>query len=558
MLFRRNYSNRSLALPAFSFCEPTAEGLKSWIKILPKTDPHALANKLIQAGEDIATSQCELEQALPALDMLATPLHNAAQGLTQFHSKDQSDSAALLKQQRLYSLYGQIYFFTAQKHLELKSGPACDGLMLTASGYLCRAMLTSYQLQESAPSGCWKQLHAIYLYSITDSHSATTATRLDDNYKAMVSLACANPDKLNSTQLASLFDYLQNIDTGVRINATPTDQSHFKLATHQDVAPQRYLHCDQHGSQAHSETTPAATLYLNFQKLQSDLSSSSLSPELIGQLANCFDASPHRTFNRALGAGTLDICHGFEQIHYYLSGEKSFESFTRPFINTYTVDDLSSINSMGEPCSKTNDIWKSDYKTGWNNVEFSGDSIEFKIRTSLDNEDKSSGGYNLNSITIVDTNPTGYCLSGHHLSFTNYKSGNLIGLRDAENGKWNVAVIRWTKNEDDQRKLGVELLGPDIKPYGIKIIHSKQGTELLPALGVSPLKKDRSTSDDANLANLIIPNLGLKAKSAATLIGEDVEQRIILSDCVEKTNEYCRYAHTTLTDAPPYANAPTH
>ena len=67
MFFKRKNKQRKHTLPEFSFCEPSIEGLRSWVNVLSRTNIRAMANQLIVAGKEITASNCQLSQLIAVI-----------------------------------------------------------------------------------------------------------------------------------------------------------------------------------------------------------------------------------------------------------------------------------------------------------------------------------------------------------------------------------------------------------------------------------------------------------------------------------------------------------
>ena len=539
MFFKRKNKLRQKALPEFSFCEPSIEGLRSWVNILPRSNIRAMANQLIVAGKELTASHCELSQLLAVLDILGEPIMTVSSGLLQQKIRHDHEFDIYKKRQEFFTLFGHIYCVAGQAQLKNKSAQQIDELLLKASDFLCNATIASYQLYESPPAGCWQLLHKIYQYSLTSSFTEANAVKFSASYKTIAALCCASPEKLNAGQIEVLTEYMRTAIVGVSICEHPNKQTNFCVAYNEDQQPHRYMSNNKDENQTENDKN---VIYFDFHKIQTTLTSSCLSSEMANHLNSSYGPPQVRAHTRTAATGALEICSELSAIHYFLSGEQAFESFTHRCGTEYTTGPDTSQQTKK---SKPNDVWNGIYASNWQQTEFNGNSIEFKIQKNRAKQSNNSTEFAVQRISISDLNPKGYKLVGNDIALRVYKPGNLIGLKHTDEQHWHVGVIRWSKAIKHEKQLGIELLTRHIQPYGIKIVHSKQGSDFMPALllPISSCDAPSSIASDSN-ASLLLPRLKLNGKTAAIIISEKSKQHIVLGDCIEESGDYCRYLYS--------------
>lgn len=544
MLFSRKNKQRRSAMPAFSFCEQNAEGLKAWVSVLPRTDTKALANRLMQAGKELASSDCQLPQVLTVLDILSEAINTAASNLANQSLAGGQEIDTFRKRQAFFTLFGQIYFITGQKKLAQKPSLACDELFIKANDFLSQAAFASFQLYETPPTACWQLLNRIYHYSLTDSSSEANAVKLGATYKTVAAIACASPEKLTTSQLEVLIEYMRTAVVGIRICADASTYTYFQVDIDGNQAPSRTIASDQ--------TAPRAdnVIYFDFESLRSTLASSSLSKELANHLSASYGQPKKRAFSRTPGTGELEVCSGISAVHFYLNGKQAFEEFSDRFRSAISKQtDTSLINLSATTAPNSKDVWSGAYSTNWQQSQFDGESIEFQIRNSRSDNGEVRHEFHVQNVAICDITPKGYQLCGNNIALKECKPGSLIGVRNPEQQHWHVCVIRWSKTDKDKKWIGVELFAPHIHPCGIKIVHSKHGTDFLPALLLPPEPSNGVDAAHRNSFSLLIPKLNLNGKTAATLINANSEEQIVLGECIEQTGSYSRYLYTSHDNA---------
>ena len=563
MFFKRKNKQRKHALPEFSFCEPSIEGLRSWVNVLPRTNIRAMANQLIVAGKELTASNCQLNQLIDVLDILGEPIMTVTSGLLRQQVDNNHEIDIYRKRQEFFSLFGHIYCVAGQAQLKSKSAQHIDELLIKASDFLCNATIASYQLYESPPSGCWQLLHKIYQYSLTNSCTEANAVKFSASYKTIAALCCASPEKLSADQIDVLVEYMRTAIVGVSISEEANSYTNFCVSYNEDQQPHRFIKTEENQltidteKESSKETDGSSnTIYFDFHKIQITLTSSCLSSGLATHLTSSYGPPKIRAHTRTVATGALETCTELSTIHYFLSGKRTFESFTHRFNTEYTLGEK---KSAQDKTQRNNDVWNGIYASNWQNTEFDGNSIEFKIQKNSGSNAQNSVQYPIQRISIADLNPKGYKLIGNNVALRVYKPGNLIGLKHTDEKQWHVGVIRWSKSIKQEKQIGIELLTPQIQPFGIKVIHSKHGSDFIPALMLPAYRDEQKNNNyidntygnqQVTSASLLLPQLNLTGKTAAIMIDLHSKKSILLGDCIEISGSYCRYLYTDQSASP--------
>ena len=507
-----------------------------------------MANQLIVAGKELTASHCELKQLIDVLDILGEPIMTVSSGLLRQQVGSNQEIDIYRKRQEFFALFGHIYCVAGQAQLNSKSALHIDELLIKASDFLCNAAIASYQLYESPPPGCWQLLHKIYQYSLTNCCTEANAVKFSASYKTIAALCCASPEKLTANQIDVLAEYMQTAIVGVRICEEANSHTLFCANYNEDQQPHRFI------KEENSDTVDNNIIYFDFHQIQMTLTSSCLSSELEKHLAISYGPPHIRAHTRTSASGALETCIDLSAIHYFLSGKRTFESFTHRFNTEYTLGEK---KPRQDKANIGNDVWNGIYASNWQNTEFNGNSIEFKIQSNRGSNLHDSSQYPTQRISIADLNPKGYKLIGNNIALRVYKPGNLIGLKHNDEKQWHVGIIRWSKSVKQEKQIGIELLTQKIQPFGIKLIHSKHGSDFIPAL-MLPAYSDEQKNDhgtDTNHGNnhdnhrdrsesLLLPQLNLSGKTAAIMIDTHSQKSIVLGDCIETSGGYCRYLYT--------------
>lgn len=556
MLFNRKNKHLRLALPELSFCDASRGGFAEWVQGLPRVSPAALADKLISAGEEIATQSISVAQASAIASQLDPTLDSAIVGLKALSLRFKTDNSPLIRLSRLGAIYGQLNFLAAQVCQQSKQRQVDFQRLEKSCQLLSESVIASFKIYQPTSTGCWENLHTAYRTALLESRSHKQISQISDTYQSIVALTCASPEKLNPLQIQTLYELLAQRTSSIRIFAEANGSDNFQVCLNSDKPPARQQNSTEKDDRAQdiaktsvefgkdkARCAAADTIYIDFEQLLEDPNVLEATEDLQQHLKQSYGPPLSRMFNRIEDKQELNACIGLSSIHYYLSGECSLEEFIKRKARAFSEkrEVLADVpKAKSENQGEGSDIWNGAFTGNWQESEFNGDVIELEIQSTDIGSLEEPKEFPLFDLRSIDTNPKGYCLTGVNFTLRGFKPGNLIGLFTAQSKQLQVGTVRWTTTQDQDRKLGVELLPPTVEAAAIKILHSKNGTDFLPALFIKPAVK-RGVISDSDSDYIIFPNVGFNGKGSASLILGDSEDRIVLSECVERTGDFCRY-----------------
>ena len=539
MLFGRKKRARTPRVPTFSFCPASAGGLRLWVTNLPRTDLTRCIEQLLIFGNEINTLDAPLEEKLNALQIADEAISTVARGLS-YQSRSSTSQIRTNDSQLAFSLlFGRLYYNTARQLIEAgTTNDHSDQCLTNACTHLSHAALLAMQRYQDPQPGVWILLHNCYNLSLTDCASDRASIDISSAYKSIVALACADPHQLTAVQIKSLYEAIGTAIAGVRISTSlmtdsdasyPIDNFHC-CDTAIDSAPSLL------GSIADAQHT-GATLYFDFTLLKKILADLTISPELGTHIEKCYSSNQDRGFTRTSSAETLEICSGISALHFYLCGEQSFDSFSRRFTGSLVNEKNRFLSIETKKTRQKQDIWGGIYTNNWESAGFSGDTIGEEIQ-HLGRQQSDPTNFDSTEVWAINTSAGGYHLQVSHPLPAQFKPGDIVGLKHRGSERWLAGAIRWSRAEEGKRNLGIELLEPNPKPVGIKLIHSKHGTDFLPALAWASKNSEFETGQHATV---LFSNTHLASKTAAILIDEHQEKRVVLTQCEHRTVEYCCY-----------------
>ena len=284
-----------------------------------------------------------------------------------------------------------------------------------------------------------------------------------------------------------------------------------------------------------------------------------IQPSLLKHLASVWDTSKKRTFDRTETSGTLELCVGFSALYFYVSDGKDFQTQLRggKASNLIESEDNPFLNPTGSPFKQpyreetksADDVWSLAYDAGGKEINKSGDfnadllnveNIDKQLAAEATaQQNKSYPSYQCN---IVDTSPGGYCIGWMEGIPSQIRTGEIIGIKEPNQNTWAIAVIRWVTQAGKQKaKLGIELLSPEAKPCGAKVIQKTgQDTDYLRALKLPAIKAIDQP------ASLLMPNISFRPNTKIVINLQGQERRACLIEQIDTTAGYSQFAYNFL------------
>jgi hypothetical protein len=333
---------------------------------------------------------------------------------------------------------------------------------------LAQVLATCYETYVPAPVGVWSEIHRLYRHaarqhlldkSVPDG-SATSSAALA--YKRALLLAVADPYHLMQGEVIRVLDYAGRFAhlAELRGDADDVGQSGlFLVKLDGDVPPKplskslREIDWETH---ALLQTSALATQLSQQQGgleagiapadlLLPDAARDQAYRNLMKRLLKHWGVSAKRHFNRKQHSAGVDLCVGIRAIHYFLLGEQVYGA------------------AAAVPAPQGNG------------------ELDFSTASSGKNAPFSSSRWN-----IVNESAGGMALLQASSIPSQIRSGEIIGLRSEGAFQWNIAVVRWVKNDSSNRiELGIQMVAPyatavAVKPAAGGVASSFQAALLLP------------------------------------------------------------------------------
>ena len=461
-------------------------------------------------------------------------------------------------------------------------------------------LLRSFQLYRPPPKNIWNELYSLYSvaeqFNIEDRpiHKPSSTPNTESNsikhelIRALLLSTC-KPNMLRQAEIAQVFMATLNWALWAELCVEDDLFGLFKVDLLSNSAP-TYLEEDQTDDIEPNDTTLSSSAASSSAASSSVMSRSlftadlvprlnafinsalsktspeddfqlpsNIQPSLLKHLASVWDTSKKRNFDRTETSGTLELCVGFSALYFYVSNGKDFQTQLRgdKVSNLVESEDNPFLNPTGSPFKQpyreetksTDDIWSLAYDAGGKKINKS-DDFEADL-LNVDNIDKQlaaeatvqqSKSYPSYQCNIVDTSPGGYCIGWMEGIPSQIRTGEIIGIKEPNQRTWAIAVIRWVTQAGKQKaKLGIELLSPEAKPCGSKVIQKTgQDTDYLRALKLPAIKAIDQP------ASLLMPNISFRPNTKIMINQQGQERRACLVEQIDTTAGYSQFAYNFL------------
>lgn len=541
-----------------SFCDATPRDLKRWIANLPKANIGETARLLYQALGELNPLLTPSENRLQLLELLRPEVYYVCKHLERhfLHQAivldDRSRKIVNLcqaLQTHLAMGYKQIVARVSPKYTKDRArllSTALQRAMHALNGLLLRAS----QLYSPVPEGLWLDLHQ--LYRIACQHrlqhlrvSDELASQIhqlntEQTYAVALLLGASRSNQLRQNQIARLGEVLEVWSQWVKLDPATTATSLFAVAPGLDIGP-RYrskFRAEQQPSLQGFDPQPLVRIMTTHLEQPTDHTlpvPGGMSVDTLHHLQAAWGEAAERSFQRTEGNGTLTLCVGMSALHYYLGGERSFSEILKTPATRKARFEASR--------RKTNDTWSQAFDaapTGDSDL-LPYEEIEYPTSPS---DDDSTGSNNQHQfptydLPIINHSPGGYCLGWPKEVPEQLQAGEMVGIRDANDQAWSIAVVRWIRQvRNGAMQMGIELVAPHAQPCGLQPIREQDEHGqylrglLLPEISALDLPP-----------TMIAPRLPFQEGQQVLINTNGLERRVGLDRRVTSTHSFNQFAY---------------
>jgi hypothetical protein len=529
----------------------SVQAAQDWAQGLPVTNARQVARQLQEVLGQLNRIEMRPELRFGLTEALRPSLLVATASLSKRFLKQplvMPEEPRQLAQltDNLYSLAATAYTITAIQAMQQRESiremnPArlvCESIhrAIRCTGL---KLLQTFQLYRQVELHGWLDLHQLYALA---ERQQLAAIPVSDNlggdgtvsaaYLQALLLGCCKPNQLRQPDLAAIYRGLREWSALLQVSKEKDGESLFLVNLDSDHPP---LY-----SSLYREPPGPRTRYIDTGPLIEQLEQLAaanekqgvvfdrdtvVSQSLLTQLINSLGKMSMRNFSRKRSSKTLLITVGFSACHYHLSDERDFEQLLHgdeylPSPADRFPDNPFLTDSPGrdhwQQANPEQDFEQTELAAGESELVHHI-QVDDKTRAILQGETDpdlaADRQYPVHRAAIFDASPGGYCLEWTSELPANIKTGDIACVREADDGQWAIAVVRWLSHQDNQRSLaGLELISPGAEPYGARV-QSKRGeeTEPLRALLLPEIKLVGQPP------TLILPRTGFRERQKLTL-----------------------------------------
>ncbi|MBS7662231.1 molecular chaperone [Pseudomonas lalucatii] len=488
---------------SLSFCDAQPRELKRWIADLPKANIGETARQLYQALVELNQLQTATSTRLQLLELLRPEVyfvckHLERHFLNQAIVLDERPRKVANLCQALQNHLAVGYKLVVAQLAPLSSRELAPHLALAlqrATHSLCAALIRTSQLYCPVPEGLWLELHQFYqiarersLQQLVIRDPLARHTRglsIEQGYLVALLLGCARCNQMRQNSIARLAEALEPWSALVRLQPGDAPSSLFAAAPQQD-GPPRYASLFQ-SQELHQtlglDPSPLVDALKEYLLLRpEELAGARLtvpegfSRDMLQHLAAAWGDISERTFQRTQGQGSLTLCIGMSALHFFLAGGQPFDQLLRL--------PSSGRSAVFKPGSGAPDVWTKAFDAqqsgNWEqNLPF--EEIEYSKpgaqagRGGPASSAEASANYPTFALPIVNHSPGGYCLSWPKEVPSQLQAGELLGIQDAPEQSWSIAVVRWIRQvRGGGTQMGIELIAPHAQACGLQLVRKAE------------------------------------------------------------------------------------
>lgn len=551
---------------SLSFCQTSPKAFREWVNQLPMANIGEASRQLYHAIIELNHLFIAPQQRLLLLELIRPKIHFVCSELSRHYlglavalPEKQRKIANLSQALQLHAAGG--YKLCVLEYLDNggldKNRKAVSTAIHRAISELAATIVRSHQLYCPSPAQSWLECHRLFRFahrnklnglSVDDETlSHRRASTVEDSYKRILLLGCARPNQLRQTELAQVYELLENWTHLVSCGPETDNDSLFVVNMERDTSPvYRSLLEQKPGNDSYNfdtrELSEQITEAQHARHQQDSHSASNLdlpsrvSDTLLTHLSQALGILAKRNFNRIASQGTLEICVGLSATHFFVAGTKTFNEFVTGNDNGHQDQD----NQFLRSSRRREDAWAGAHDAGIGDDPIQSADTPINFRNSIgatpDSEHDRRRPQSHHAL-LINTSPGGYCVAWETNVPTSLQAGEILGVREQSNHPWSIAVVRWIRQVRNQgTQVGIELLAPSAAPCGVRLLQKVgNSSEYLRGL----LLPEISVVNQA--ATLITPRLPFQSGSRISLLHDGREDQGTLSRKISATGSISQF-----------------
>jgi len=463
-----------------SFCKTSPKGLSHWLQGQPKTNLGKMARRIYKALLELNQLITSVENRLMMLELLRdevfficrqleTELLEQPLGLDM--RAQQIERFYQFMQRHLAAGYRQVVT-SAIKSGNINRHYKTLGIALQRTAHTLRTLLLHYcQLYCPPPAGLWLEIHRLYRLAVKlelhqrpqeDVQSSLEEISIEQTWITTLLLGCARTSQLHQESIAPLVEVFEAGVSGVKLQDANARSSLFVVDLQSDGPPHnRFLRKGNSGSHLLGLNLSGFVPLLQHLQQTPEKPSAAFNPLLLQHLRAAFGDASKRYWERKPAQDRLTLCVGLHALHFFLAGERSFESLLgahRPFAPLFSQQEDAPVLAWGK------------------GIEYNAHSnapagyFDFPLaNTASASAFKQSGRYPLYEEQALNRSEGGYCLSWKAREGVQLSVGGLLGIREAGRKNWKIASVSWVIQKGNTAQVGVKLLAESALPCALQL-----------------------------------------------------------------------------------------
>lgn len=488
-----------------------SQSAANWVAGLPPRDPGAVVEKLDEALADLNRTTLPPDTRYDILEALAPTLDAALANLKKrfmnqplvlpeepramARACDQLMSAAT-------TAYAIVAIQAVQKGDSIAStNPArltCEAIQ-RALVYNGLRILQNYQLHQPMEPDTWGILHQLYalaeyqkLADLPVPEARSGGSTIKTTYAQVLALGCCKPNQLRQSDLMALYRGLQQWAEMLQIESREHGDELFVVDLNGD-RPAQYRALHREHDEDELRTINTSEMLHKLEILRDKLVNEEASFDkatgvplgMVEHLVASLSSISMRNFKRTASNSPLWICVGLGSTHFQVSQQHLMQRIEKG--DRYVAAPRGREDDNVFISTESDDPQAEGQIDGQPEPGSPGVSLDSGSRAMIIPEEQQAvperEAHPVFEVQLADTSPNGYCLEWLDEVPANFKSGDVVGLKeDREQNEWSIAVIRWLSRLHDSRTLvGLELLSPRAIAFGARVARQGKPEEEQPA-----------------------------------------------------------------------------
>jgi len=549
--------------------------VKKWLANLPHANMGELTRQIYKGINELNQQTMPYKHRLENMEMLREPMREIFNNLKKYFINrtlplpDKSKKIVNLNQALLQEMAIGYKIIISNAANNIDGKPDTKTLSISicrAIRYLSELLLRANEIYAETPSGCWYDLHQMYLYAennklhnikITDVEHANKKTTIADNYKQVLLFSLARPTAMRQSDTErvhnKLFEWSAQANLGNDSQESQVNRF-FCIRINQDRPPS-YLTLQDCNSDAEIRTLETSELVDTIRKQISTFEKSAtitvgeeLSQETLKVLATSWGVCAKRRFSRAESQGHIEASIGLANIVKRIEENEKEPMIEETRSQQNRTPDFS-LESI--PDNMKADGADSVYMThhGIGATDDNNWDMVAKGRAMTETFDRERQLLETNKLKlnkeeadlhweIANISAGGYCLRWDSETTSRAQIGELIALHEHEPGggyEWRTGVIRWMQfTRENGLEVGVQILSPKVIPAQVQRTHklNEDPFACLMLPGIRPLKQPPT---------VLMPAHAFKPGDKLKAMAFETELDIVLGEVGEHTGSFTQF-----------------